>query len=248
MIIPSKIAQLPVVWEIRKLTLYSLFSLKALFRFKSIAIIYDSIIYFPAWWKNLQKKNEPLKNDLPWITFKAERFFRKILRKDMIVFEYGSGSSTLYFSRRVTHVLSIEHDRDWFDHIQQILDEQAIKNVDSRLIEPEKLTEYHATGYLSSSSSDENVSFESYVKSIEAFPDGYFDIIMIDGRSRTACISHAKSILKQGGYMVVDNSERTYYFDGNEFLSNEKEWEPFHFVGPVPYAFEFSKTSFFRKK
>ena len=248
MIIPSKIAQLPVIWEIRKLILYSLSSLKALFNFKSISIIYDSIIYFPAWWKNQQKKNEPLKNDLPWITFKAERFFREILRKDMVVFEYGSGSSTLYFSRRAAWIFSIEHDRDWFDHIQQILNEQAIKNADCRLIEPKTLIENQETGYLSSSSSDKNKSFESYVKSIDAFPDGYFDIIMVDGRSRTGCITHAKTKIKQGGYIVVDNSERAYYFDGNDFLLNEKEWKMFHFIGPVPYSFDFSRTSFFQKK
>jgi len=248
MIISPKITHLPVIWEIRKFALYSLSSLKALFKFRSIVVIYDSIIDFPVWWKHQQRKNEPLKTDLPWITFKAERFLRKILRKDMIVFEYGSGSSTLYFSRRVARIFSIEHHREWFEHIQQILSEQSIKNADCRLIEPETLTENQPNVYLSSSSLDKNKSFESYVKSIDAFPDEYFDIVVVDGRSRTNCIAHAKTKIKQGGYMVVDNSERAYYFDGNDFLSNKKEWEALHFIGSVPYSFGFSKTSFFHKK
>ena len=247
MIIPPKIAGLPVIWELRKLTLYSISSIKALFKFRNISLLWDSIVYFPVWWKYQQKKNEPLKNDIPWITFSAERFLRKILRKDMIVFEYGSGSSTLYFSRRVAQVFSIEHHRGWFENIQKTLEEQATKNVDNKLIEPETLDGNRVTGYISWNPLYKGISFESYVKSIDAFPDGYFDAVIIDGRARTDCIAHAKNKIKKGGYLVVDNSERTYYFNGNDFLSDEKEWKSYHFTGSVPYSFEYSKTSFYRK-
>jgi len=247
MFIPTKIAHLPVIWELRKLTLYGWSLLKAMFSFGSIYIVFDSIVVFPVWWKYLQKKNEPLKNDYPWITFKAERFLRKMLRKDMVVFEYGSGSSTLYFSRRVAQVFSIEHHSGWLENLRQVLHEQAIQNVDCRLIEPETLTENQATGYLSHHHLYKNKSFESYVKSIDTFPGGYFDLVMIDGRARTGCIAHAKNKIKQGGYLVVDNSERAYYFDGNDFLLKEKEWKSLHFIGPTPYTFGLSKTSIFQK-
>ena len=248
MIIPPKIARLPVIWELRKATLYGISSVAALFKFRKISIIWESMIYFPVWWKFHQKKNEPLKNDHPWITFKAERFLRMMLRKDMIVYEYGSGSSTLYFSRRVAQVFSIEHHRDWFENVQQTIEKQSIRNVDFRLIEPETVSENQATGYLSYHHLYKNKRFESYVKSIDAFPDEYFDLVMIDGRARTECIARAKNKIKQGGNLVVDNSERTYYFDGNDFLFNKKEWRSFHFIGPVPYGFGFSKTSFFQKR
>jgi len=244
MIIPPKIARLPVIWELRKLTLYGLSLLKALVKFRKFPIVYDSIIYFPVWWKYQQKNNTPLKNDHPWITFKAERYLHKILRKDMIVFEYGSGSSTLYFSRRVAQVFSIEHHQGWFENVQQTLDEQAIKNVDCRLIEPETLDEKQVTDYFSRFSPFyKNKSFESYVKSIDAFPDEYFDMVLVDGRSRSRCITHAKTKIKQEGYLVVDNSDRAYYFDGNDL----KDWKTCHFIGPIPYSFEFSKTSVFQK-
>ena len=165
----------------------------------------------------------------------------------MTVFEYGSGSSTLYFSRRVAQVFSIEHNRGWFENIQKTLEEQAIKNVDNRLIEPETLDDNQSICYRSYFPSYQNKSFESYIKSIDAFPDGYFDVVMIDGRARTDCIARAKNRIKQGGYLVLDNSERTYYFNGNDFLSDEKEWKSYHFIGPVPYSFEYSKTSIFKR-
>jgi hypothetical protein len=248
MIIPPKITKLPVIWEMRKLVLYFYSSLKAIFIFRSICIIYDSIRYFPIWWKYLQKEGDPLKNDLPWITFKAAQFLEKILKNDLIVFEYGSGSSTLYFSRRVAMLVSIEHDPDWYNHIQQTINELAITNTKCKLIEPELLSENQSTDYLSQSTLYLNKHFEFYVKSIDTYPDRYFDIILIDGRSRPKCIAHAKNKIKQGGYLVVDNSERTYYFEGNDFLWDKKEWKINHFTGPVPYSFDFSKTSFFQKK
>ena len=247
MIIPPKIARLPVIWELRKLTLYFYFTIIAVIKFKKISLIWDSFIYFPVWWKYFRKNNEPLKNDHPWIAFKAERFLRKILQKNMFVFEYGSGSSTLYFSRRVAKVFSVEHHQGWFEQLRQILDQQAIPNVDSRLIEPEILNIKHTAGYLSSLPLYLNNTFETYVKSIDVFPDGYFDLIMIDGRARTDCIVHAKNKIKQGGYLVVDNSERAHYFAGNDFLWDAKEWETRHFVGSTPYSFACSRTSFFKK-
>jgi len=247
MIISPKIAHLPVIWELRKLALYSLSLLKALFKFREISLVGDSIIFFPVWWKYQQKNNKPLQNDQPWIAFKAERFLREILRKDMKIFEYGSGSSTLYFSRRVAQVFSIEHHQGWFEQLQQMIDQQALKNVDCRLIEPETVNENQDPAYLSSLPLYHHETFEIYVKSIDTFPDEYFDLVMIDGRARTDCIARAKNKIKCGGYLVVDNSERKHYFDGNDFLRNEKEWETRHIVGITPYTFVYSRTSFFRK-
>jgi len=247
MIIPPKISRLPVIWELRKLTLYTTSSIAALFKFRDISLIWNNIINFPVWWKYQQKKNEPLMNDHPWITFGAERFMRKILRKDMMVFEYGSGSSTLYFSRRVARVFSTEHHQDWFERVRQALDNKEINNADCRLIKHESLDTNQVTGYLSWHHLYKGKSFESYVKSIDTFPDGYFDVVMVDGRARTDCIAHAKNKIKRGGYLVVDNSERKYYFNGNDFLSDRNEWKAYHFIGPTPYSFQFSKTSFFQK-
>ena len=247
MIVPKKISHLPVVWELRKLVLYCLTVIKATFRFKNPAIVVDSIIYFHIWWKNYQRKNEPLKNDFPWITFKAEKFLKTILHKDMIVFEYGSGSSTLYFSRRVKQVFSIEHDLQWFEHLRQVISQKPITNVECRLFEPKIYEPNEKSEYLSRHVSYKNKQFESYVKSIDAFPDEYFDLIVVDGRARTYCIAHAKNKIKQGGYLVIDNSDRDYYFDGNDYLWNQSEWKAIHFQGLIPYSFEFSKTSVFEK-
>ena len=66
--IPPKIVRLPVIWELRKLTLFCFSLIKALFEFRNVTIVYDSVVYFPVWWKYQQKTNEPLKNDLPYVS------------------------------------------------------------------------------------------------------------------------------------------------------------------------------------
>ena len=247
MIIPAKIAQFPVIWELRKMSLYMIMIIKAVIKFKRISLIYNSILDFPIWWKYLQRKNDPLKNDFPWITFRAEKFLQTILKKDMIVFEYGAGSSTLYFAKRVNQVFSIEHDINWFEQIQQTFDKQSINNIICQLIEPEFLDKNITSEYISMHNLYKNKSFESYVKSIEVFPDEKFDVVMIDGRARTSCIKLAKNKIKKGGYLIVDNSERKYYFNGNDYILNANEWKPKHFIGPIPYFFHISKTSFYQK-
>ena len=248
MIIPPKIARIPVIWELRKLTLYGLSLIKTTLKYRTVSVFCEGVIFFPRWWKYQQKNNNPLKNDIPWITFKAENFLSKTLRQDMKIFEYGSGSSTLYFSRRVARVYSVEHNPEWHQKILDTLDSHAIKNVECRLTEPEIMNENQALDYVSRSSLYADKNFASYVKSINEYPDGFFDIVIVDGRSRTRCISHAKIKIKKGGYLVVDNSDREYYFEGNDYLYNENEWKSCHFIGPIPYSFEFSKTSVFQKK
>ena len=34
----------------------------------------------------------------------------------MNIFEYGAGNSTLYYAEKVSHVISVEHDKKWFEN------------------------------------------------------------------------------------------------------------------------------------
>jgi hypothetical protein len=42
-------------------------------------------------------------------------------------------------------------------------------------------------------------NFEQYAKSIDLFPDNYFDIVIVDGRSRPSCIQQGIPKLKKTG-------------------------------------------------
>ncbi|MFW9902557.1 MAG: hypothetical protein ACFFDY_14920, partial [Candidatus Thorarchaeota archaeon] len=41
---------------------------------------------------------------IPWIPIKAKIWLDNNLRSDMVIFEYGSGLSTLYFSEKVNKI------------------------------------------------------------------------------------------------------------------------------------------------
>jgi hypothetical protein len=64
---------------------------------------------YPALWQSLGSGRNPLDDQIPWITFEARHFVERVLTPESIVFEYGSGGSTL-FSKRVKQVISVEHD------------------------------------------------------------------------------------------------------------------------------------------
>ncbi|TMI90033.1 MAG: class I SAM-dependent methyltransferase [Bacteroidetes bacterium] len=167
----------------------------------------------------------------------------------MNIFEYGSGGSTFFWASRVKHITSVEHDRSWFEKIKMVLKEKKITNVDYVLSEPSSIPDFGkkqfqiASDYISGDQSYNGKSFETYAKTIDNFPDEMFDLIVVDGRARPSCILHSLKKIKRGGYLVVDNSERKYYLSGFDLSS----WGTWIFFGPVPYSYNFSRTSIFQK-
>jgi hypothetical protein len=86
--------------------------------------------------------------------------------------------------------------------------------------------------------------FESYVKSIDQYDEEYFDIILVDGRSRPSCVIKAIPKLKNEGLLIVDNSERKAYKSALDRLDG---WDTRSFFGPV-YCYDlFSETTIFKK-
>lgn len=224
-------------------------SVKTLFRHPNLRSIFSLVKYFPDWRRYLAPDRNSVADKMPWMTFSVIEFLKKISHSEMKVFEYGSGGSTLFWSSRVKDVISVEHDKSWFEQIRMELTRQQVTNVNYILSEPQAIPDFgkkqiqKATDYISSDPSYSGKSFEAYVKIIDNFPDENFDVIVIDGRARPSCILHSLKKVKKGGYLVVDNSERKYYLSGFDFTS----WKSWNFFGPVPYSCNFSKTSVFQK-
>jgi hypothetical protein len=200
---------------------------------------------------NLDPNRSAIKDAVPWVTFEAKEWIETFLiqnySKEMIVFEYGSGGSTVFFARRVLEVISVEHNLEWYGVVCNILQRENVSNCKYLLMEPQSVS-----GCSISDAADpqsyasheyENMSFEAYVKSIDAYPNKCFDLVFIDGRARPSCILHARNKLKSGGIIILDNSERDYYSLGKELLS---DWERMDFYGPGPYGRYFWQTSIFR--
>lgn len=205
--------------------------------------------YYSPWLKsrlNLSAEG-PVLDRVPWITFEARDFLESRLHKDMTVFEYGSGGSTLFFSDRVRQVISVENDANWANTMEQLLSREMICNVDLKLVEAEMLQDSTPTfpddpAYCHSGSLNYNrFEFGRYVSVIDDFPDRSFDVILIDGRARVSCLHRSIPKVRHGGIIILDNSERSYYWKN---MSQELgRWQKYIFYGPIPYLEHFTETT-----
>lgn len=193
------------------------------------------------WVNSLLPGHNALKDKVQWITFKAKAWMESYLKPDMFVFEYGSGGSTLFLSRRVNKLISIEHNKSWYRKVSIVLSKENISNCEYILCEPEE----EISTYKSELRKYTGMNFEKYVKSIDKYPSGSFDLVIVDGRARVSCILHAISKIRLGGYLMLDNSERERYSDAISFLADYKRTD---FFGIGPYSTYLWQTSLFERK
>jgi hypothetical protein len=122
----------------------------------------------------------------PWLTIEAIQTLEKILTKEMVGFEWGSGRSTMWLADRLKLLVSVEHNSEWYAIVRGDLASRKCSNVDLRLR-----------------------SSDSYADEIKAF-EGKFDFILIDGETRSKCIAAAANKVSAGGYIFIDNADAGY--------------------------------------
>jgi hypothetical protein len=122
--------------------------------------------------------------DEPWLTKDALRRIKGFLTTNMRAFEWGSGKSTLWLSRHVRELISVEHEPAWYERVTEMLSESRIVNTQLRFAEP-----------------------TTYAEQIAGFPDGTFDFVLVDGAERDACIRAAAAKVRKGGWLVLDNAD-----------------------------------------
>lgn len=145
--------------------------------------------------------------DVPWWTYSSIEYLQTYIEKrehPISVFEWGSGASTVWLAKRVENVITIEHDAKWHSIIEPFLTDWP--NIVSVLKEPDQLL----VDEKYSSLKIPGVNFKSYVTAITEYSTK-FDIIVIDGRARSACLQVGLPYLKKGGLIVFDNSNRPEY-------------------------------------
>ena len=56
---------------------------------------------------------------LPWFTYPAIEYIQQLDLSDRVIFEWGSGNSSLFFADRVKQITSVESNREWFETISK---------------------------------------------------------------------------------------------------------------------------------
>ncbi|MDI9313226.1 MAG: class I SAM-dependent methyltransferase [Hydrotalea sp.] len=193
----------------------------------SLALPADKQAWHPhlkLWIESLSRpfeEVEKIEDCLPWLAYSAIEILKSRLKKNMTIFEYGSGASTIFWSQKVKMVVSVEHDKDFYEKTKNRINKLGIKNIS--LIYQQLDNDYPLA-----------------IKKL----DQLYDFVIIDGRRRVdsmkACLSH----LAPDGVILVDNSQREEYQPGFDFLI-KNGFKKLDITSLYPWLYHFEQCSFF---
>lgn len=176
-------------------------------------------------------------NPIPWLTYSFISFLETRLKLDMDIFEFGSGASTIWFSKRVGNIVSIENDTAWYKKVKPILN----SNVELIL-----------------SDSDGKINYTEFVFAPMGTPSNYaneilqidikFDIIIVDGVDRLNCVANSIKKLKNEGVIIIDNLEFEKELKDCIILLNNHGFKRLDFWGLSPAVYHETCTSVFYKE
>lgn len=136
-------------------------------------------------------------------------YFLSFLKSDMRVLEFGSGSSTASISERVKEVVSIEHNKQWYEKVKETIG----KNVNLVYVAQnrEPLPSYDDGTY---------EDFKDYILSpLKIAAKEKFDLVFVDGRARVECCRYAANYyLKEDGVIIL-----------HDYNHPEDKWKRFEY-------------------
>ncbi|MFT3865055.1 MAG: class I SAM-dependent methyltransferase [Solirubrobacterales bacterium] len=155
------------------------------------------------------------------------RWLEGAIRSDWSILELGSGASSVWFASLGGRLLSLEHDPDWYRSSKADIEAAGVTNADLSLCPRQEFTK--RLGEL------EGDSFELVV----------VDHLDGEGLDRARSVELVHSLVKPGGYLLLDDSDRPRYGGVDAVLSG---WERRRFVGlkGYPPAFAVESTVFRR--
>jgi hypothetical protein len=117
---------------------------------------------------------------LPWMTYPLIELLKNLDLSDCHVFEFGAGSSTLFWAQRTASVTAVEKNEAWYRRLE------AGRPGNCKLIWCPRDRDYIAA---------------------LAQQDRRFDLIVIDGAVRYPCAEAALDRLTDRGLIILDNTE-----------------------------------------
>ncbi len=152
-----------------------------------------------------QKQSVNPQGEIPWFTYPSLDYISQLNLTDKVIFEWGSGNSSLYFSKLCKNIISVEDDENWYNTVSKN------QKDNQKLVLHKDAT--------------------SYIKSIHDY-NCKFDIIIVDGKYRAECASEAIQCLAENGMIILDNSD--WYKNTSKFLRSQNLIEiDFHGLGPI---------------
>lgn len=127
------------------------------------------------------------------------------------ILEWGSGGSTLWFADRLppgATLVSIDHDPAWHEQVKARIGKRD--NV--------RLLLFPAIKPLGKNATIEEENADSVRDYIHAMDNETFDVIIIDGVARNACLRQAWQILSAEGVAFLHDAQRSWYDEGKSLF------------------------------
>jgi len=187
---------------------------------------------------------------IPWYCYDAIKFVKSFINKNHKIFEFGCGSSTLFFTNHCDHVISLESNEIWLKIITDIIVNQfeyklinnssKAKIIDDDLenilfIKNNKILDLYLL--------NQSIKNNKYQKFIENF-EVKFDLIIIDSLKRFESAINSIKHLKPDGIIILDDSQRKNYQKIFNFFI-ENNFKKIDFTGIAPGQLRIKKTTIF---
>ena len=167
----------------------------------------------------IDKNGEPM----PWLSYPLLDFLKPRLNNNMVLFEYGGGNSTLFYSNHVKEVYTVESDKQWYEIIKnpakqnthiyyEPIDETPVEYIEK----PGKLNKK-------------------------------FHLIIVDGMNRNECLLFCKDQLEANGVIIADDTNQYNY--GSALAEIEKMgFKRLDFWGIASFVIDKKSTTIFYRE
>ena len=176
-----------------------------LVRRESINFSYS--LHLELWFKDYLLKKSPLDAGFPWINYCVIQFLHHSIDRKMRVLEFGAGGSSIFFLKKGVELFSIEHEKIWISEVKE-------------RISPVQFSKWSPHLVLSRNQETNIPNPEDYLSPIKKIKKASLDIVLIDGRHRVESIKQSMPLIKDGGILILDNSDRSDYQEAFTLLTD----------------------------
>ena len=144
------------------------------------------------WIRDRLRPQTAMESGLPWLSWASVDYLNSYLKPGMNVLEFGGGGSTIFFVKCGCRVTTIEGYEDWIKAIDEKLQELDLES--ANCVEFRQITLPDDDGEMPA----------GYAQQVH--DGGPWDLVLVDARFRLECIAEARSELKPGALLILDNA------------------------------------------
>lgn len=170
---------------------------------------------------------------LPWMPYQLIDYLRQELKETDVIFEFGYGTSSVFFANRVQKIFSIESNASWYKNFTTTAKEQMRGNITTILMSDALDNEEY-----------ENTPLEILANKPEIKG---FDWIIVDSLKRAKCAAKAIDAINRRGRILLDDAQRSNYQKIYDFMMT-RGFCCQEFVGVSPGQLKSKKSWIFYKK